>query len=247
MYRKGWKRAGVVDDEPVPYAIDFLRTLIEHDLLTPTIYSGRFIDPTGTLAVYRWLRRQGISERELEGVKFCRSFPPSRVFIDARSMPYCGSFPEPSGIANFQTWQKPDVAPSKRRKVVCVEFDRVIHLDRPRWQSETSITDIPMPGAPAFLRALLEANFQLCIMSNRVRHAKGASAIRTWLERYGMPDIMRHAQIRTHVSAAWLTLMPRCFSFTGTFPSIDALLAFKPWHKRPDFTRHLEAQGVPDL
>ncbi len=61
-------------------------------------------------------------------------------------------------------------------------------------------------------------------------------AIWSWLSDVFVEDVVSAVttviRYPDHKPPAFVTIDDRAITFTGTFPSIDELLAFQPWNKR---------------
>ncbi len=119
----------------------------------------------------------------------------------------------------------------KRKPILLVDFDGVIHSYSSGWQGADEIPDPPVPGAEEFLREAVE-HFHVNIYSSRTNQEDGISAMAEWChERFG-PELMKRLIFPTAKPAAFLTIDDRCVCFKGTFPDPKDLLEFKPWNKR---------------
>ena len=127
------------------------------------------------------------------------------------------------------------------KPILCIDFDGVLHSYASGWCGADVIPDPPVPGAIAFLREAVK-HFRVAIFSSRSHQEGGQYAMRSWLGRYIMaeePDILMQdppwfAEIEWPVEkpAAMVTIDDRAITFTGEWPSIESLLAFKPWNKK---------------
>lgn len=120
-------------------------------------------------------------------------------------------------------------------KIICIDFDGVLHSYTSGWKGETEIPDPPVPGAIEWLKTLCEdPDFEPMIYSSRSRYAGAIEAIQAWLVSYGFPqELLDNAQpiFPTQKPAAFLTLDDRAMRFTGAFPSLEEMRTFKPWNK----------------
>ena len=125
------------------------------------------------------------------------------------------------------------------KPILCLDFDGVIHSYTSGWQGAGVIPDPPVPGAIAFLHEAV-LHFRVAIFSSRSHQDGGIMAMRTWLETYiwATPGFIMHnppwfSAIEWPIEkpAAMVTLDDRAITFTGEWPSIESLLAFKPWNK----------------
>jgi hypothetical protein len=144
--------------------------------------------------------------------------------------------------------------PTDLRPILCLDFDGVLHAYTSGWKGADKIPDPPVPGAMAFLRRATEA-FCVHVYSSRSHQPGGIDAMQAWLERHmaehfleigigaglAEPQITNMAEEFVRTDLTFPTVKPpasvsiddRCITFTGNWPSIDELKAFKPWNKRP--------------
>lgn len=125
--------------------------------------------------------------------------------------------------------------PPATRPVLQVDFDGVIHQHRRGWRSVEAIDDEPVPGAIAFLREAVEYGWCVAIYSGRSQCADGIAAMQAWLARHAdgagwldlieWPDQPPNAQVK---------LDDRALTFTGAWPGMEALAAFRPWNRPRD-------------
>lgn len=132
------------------------------------------------------------------------------------------------------------------KPILCLDFDGVLHSYTSGWQGAHFIPDPPVPGAMAFL---IEAHksFELHIFSSRSNQEGGLLAMKSWLEywmrkEYGWDKgteavatgngALNSIQWPTVKPSAFVTIDDRALTFTGEWPSIESLRAFKPWNKR---------------
>ena len=124
------------------------------------------------------------------------------------------------------------------KPILCLDFDGVVHSYTSRWQGATVIPDDPTDGAIEFMLAALH-DFDVVIFSSRSNQKGGTEAMRNWLKRHagncwyespcgpGLEDV----RFVTEKPPALVTLDDRASTFTGTWPKVADLLAFKPWNK----------------
>lgn len=127
------------------------------------------------------------------------------------------------------------------KKILCVDFDGVLHSYTSGWQGATEIPDEPVYGAIPWLIAMLEnANYEIHIYSSRSKEPGGIEAMRDWVhhqvKEYQYPDylidkVVERVQYPTQKPPAYLTIDDRAICFRGTFPSILEMDNFKPWYK----------------
>lgn len=154
---------------------------------------------------------------------------------------------------------------SNRKPILCLDFDGVLHQYNSPWQGADVIPDGPVPGAMAFLEEAI-ASFKVAIYSSRSNEPAGVAAMRSWLEdaireyladEHGLGGTDRREVVDewmaaiiwpTAKPAAFVTIDDRAVQFTGSWPSIAELLAFKPWNKREpaDVDAQLARLAEPD-
>lgn len=102
------------------------------------------------------------------------------------------------------------------------------------------MSDPPVPGALEFLDKAREC-FQLAIFSSRSHQPFGIVAMQTWLKlQYTkaswpeelMTEILDAISWPIEKPPALVTLDDRAVTFTGIWPDVAELRAFKPWNKR---------------
>ena len=134
-----------------------------------------------------------------------------------------------------------------RPRILAVDFDGPIHSYLSGWKGARNIPDPPtvdvLTGQTSitWLRRLIydqrnafvprygDYNLDVCIFSSRCRHWGGAAAIKAWLATYGMrPGEIEALRFPLLKPPAHLFLDDRAIRFTGTFPTAEEILAFKP-------------------
>jgi len=142
---------------------------------------------------------------------------------------------------------------SRRKPILCVDFDGVIHSYVSPWVNEVTIPDPPVPGA---LRWLWEATewFDVQIYSSRSKSEAGREAMWQWMAKYSAQEfgedhpmslaerggdgtIVYPIGFAHEKPAAFLTIDDRALTFEGDWSDFGEspadLLSFKPWNKRP--------------
>jgi len=133
------------------------------------------------------------------------------------------------------------------KKIICVGFDGTLHSYSSGWQGARTIPDPPVPGAIEWLTELLEEHcdmpdsvspyappgeIDLCIFSSRSRCWGGKRAIKRWLVKHGLDpvylEVLRFPRMKPF---AHVFIDSRAITFTGTFPTIEEMLEFRPWNK----------------
>ena len=117
-------------------------------------------------------------------------------------------------------------------KTIVVDFDGVLHAYTSGWKGATVIPDPPVAGAIAWLAAAVD-RFHVAILSSRSRDKGGIAAMREWLVREGLaPEVIAKLAFPTAKIPAHVYIDDRGWRFEGTFPELDALDEFEPWHKK---------------
>jgi hypothetical protein len=139
-------------------------------------------------------------------------------------------------------------ADRERRPILCLDFDGVLHSYRSGWRGEANIPDPPVPGFANFIEQAVR-EFQLAVHSSRSRSSEGREAMRLWLERHLMAHYRQFLPSASEAArragavvelidfpsakpAAFISLDDRAVTFTGTWPAIAELRAFRPWWGR---------------
>jgi hypothetical protein len=131
------------------------------------------------------------------------------------------------------------------KPILCVDFDGVIHSYTSGWKGADVIPDPPVDGAMEFLLNATE-KFRVAIFSSRSNQPGGLGAMQRWLtgnlnryvddgsmhDRQEMEDKRSRIEWPLEKPAAMVTLDDRAITFSGTWPSVESLLAFQPWNKR---------------
>jgi hypothetical protein len=121
---------------------------------------------------------------------------------------------------------------ARPKKTLVVDFDGVLHSYTSGWKGPTVIPDPPVQGALGFLARAVE-RFDVAVLSSRSREPGGIDAMKRWLADHGLePDVLAKLRFPRTKPPAHVYLDDRGWRFEGTFPSLDAIDAFEPWHKR---------------
>ena len=130
--------------------------------------------------------------------------------------------------------------------ILCLDFDGVLHSYASGWKGAAVIPDPPVPGAIAFLYEAIQY-FEVHIYSSRSHQPGGIDAMMDWIAKWeaswrqdqidiGRPtprtSLLLNIKFPVEKPAAFLTIDDRALTFTGTWPAMTTLLAFKPWNKR---------------
>jgi hypothetical protein len=125
------------------------------------------------------------------------------------------------------------------KPILCLDFDGVLHTYSSGWQGADVIPDPPVPGAIAFLREAVKV-FTVAIYSSRSHQPGGVDAMRAWLADWAVREspaaadlsFLERLQWPQAKPGAFVTLDDRALTFTGVWPDLATLRAFRPWHKR---------------
>ena len=126
----------------------------------------------------------------------------------------------------------------KRKPILSLDFDGVIHSYRSGWQGPWTIPDDPTPGAIEFIHTAIIEGWDVVIHSSRARYPFGITAMRLWLRGHAGnmwdtmgPSICEVRFVRWKPPAL-VTLDDRAVTFSGKWPSLSELNKFQPWTKR---------------
>lgn len=119
-------------------------------------------------------------------------------------------------------------------KILCIDFDGVLHSYTSGWQGADVVADPPVPGAIEWLKELVHSfKYHVNIYSSRSRQEGGIQAMANWLFENGIDrDTMNLLRWPIEKPAAYLTIDDRAICFNGIFPSQDEIDNFKPWNKK---------------
>jgi len=116
----------------------------------------------------------------------------------------------------FARWfQKRYTEARPNERVLCLDFDGVLHRFETPFADPAVIPDPPVPLAGAFVRAALLAYDRVVICSCRARVRRGRRAIRRWLEVWGFPQGLE-VTCRKPFAEAYLD--DRGIRFEGSWP-----------------------------
>lgn len=130
-------------------------------------------------------------------------------------------------------------------QIICVDFDGVIHSYTSGWKGVDVIPDPPVPGAIEWLEKHLpkpgtdpsdHVGPIVQIYSSRSKSWRGRRAMKRWLLENGLRLWHIHKgtlKFPTKKPAAFLTIDDRAICFEGKFPTLDQMMFFEPWYKRP--------------
>ena len=96
-YRNGYRSADIIDDEPVPGAVEFVREA--QRFFKVVVYSSRSNKPGGIEAMRAWMEQHGFPE-----VEFATHKPAAWLTIDDRALTFTGSWYNPAELRQFKPW-----------------------------------------------------------------------------------------------------------------------------------------------
>lgn len=124
--------------------------------------------------------------------------------------------------------------------ILSIDFDGVLHSYISGWQGPRNIPDRPVPGAIEWLRDLLpdqrvmgsprHLTFDVQVFSSRARYWGGRTAMKRWLLRQGVSEgELESIKFPLWKPPSFLHIDDRALRFNGTFPTVEAMLAFRPY------------------
>ncbi len=126
-------------------------------------------------------------------------------------------------------------------KILCIDFDGVIHSYKSGWKGIDIIPDPPVKGAIEWIcEMVMESNYCINIYSSRSKTPEGIVAMKRWMfdnisatdwDYDGITQIIEQIDYPTQKPPAYLTIDDRAICFRGTFPSIQELDNFMVWNK----------------
>ncbi len=139
--------------------------------------------------------------------------------------------------------QLPGIRGQIMKKIICLDFDGVIHSYTSGWRGARNIPDPPVEGALEWmLEAIREHSYEIQVLSSRSRYIGGRWAMRRWLrghckwyEWYDTGFNMGGLELVKFVKRkppAHVTIDDRGLTFSGKFPDLDDVAAFTPWNKK---------------
>lgn len=114
------------------------------------------------------------------------------------------------------------------KKILCFDFDGVIHSYTSGWKGIDIIPDPPTPGIKEAINKLRE-HYTIIVFSSRCAAADGIFAINNWLDKHNIivDDVVAHKP------PAWLTIDDRCYCFKGDIDDmLDKIDNFKSYLKK---------------
>lgn len=135
------------------------------------------------------------------------------------------------------------------KPILCLDFDGVCHSYTSGWQGVDVIPDGPVAGLWDFLEAASK-EFEIHVYSSRSHqrgfylhgteaminwfgvHAPWLSAVTVSDSTITWYDVGVSLVFPQQKPLAFVTLDDRTLTFTGEWPTVEQLLAFKPWNKQ---------------
>ena len=128
-------------------------------------------------------------------------------------------------------------------RILCLDFDGVIHSYKSGWQGVWTIGDPPVPGAIEFIREMAgepdefgpEARpgpFRVAILSSRSKYPLARTRMKLWLLKHGLEPGYFHdglVYFPLFKPAAHLTIDDRAIQFKGVWPRLVDVLQFRAW------------------
>lgn len=129
------------------------------------------------------------------------------------------------------------------KPTISLDFDGVLNSYESGWIEPDFIPDAPVPGTFTFIHTLLE-DFNPVIYSSRSNYTNGIRAMRVWCKFWMKKELPKDKCARLsdwldreetfpkEKPPALLTIDDRAITFTGVWPTIEEIKAFRPWNKR---------------
>jgi hypothetical protein len=127
------------------------------------------------------------------------------------------------------------------KPILCIDFDGVLHGYESGWKGAGVANDPPVPGAANFLLEAT-AHFTVAIYSTRSKSLAGRACMRRYVREHldtftSMSSRHTGDLVSEMIRWPWfkppaaVTIDDRALTFTGVWPRITELQAFKPWNK----------------
>lgn len=135
-------------------------------------------------------------------------------------------------------------------KIVCLDFDGVIHSYTSGWRGPRTIPDPPVHGAIPWIMGFIQdyvglgrrsyLGWELHIFSARSRHFGARKAMKRWLAYWGLArEYIQALRFPKSKPPAIVTIDDRCWRFNGVFPEYYTVADFKPWHEDDRFNEQI--------
>lgn len=133
------------------------------------------------------------------------------------------------------------------KPILCLDFDGVINSYTSGWIEAYFIPDPPVRGAMEFIVEASE-HFDVHVFSSRSHQEGGIQAMKTYIGYWMRKEFssfdetapayigkangaLNNLKFPLEKPTAMVTIDDRAITFTGKWPAIMTLLAFKPWNK----------------
>ncbi len=127
-------------------------------------------------------------------------------------------------------------------KILCLDWDGVIHSYTSGWKGATVIPDPPVVGAVEFILAAVKV-FQVAIYSSRSSEPGGIHAMKWALGHWIIESELMDMNLvwgfveggimwPTSKPSAFLTIDDRAIRFEGSWPDVVELTNFRTWQGR---------------
>lgn len=100
-YRHGWKGPTVIDDEPVPGAVEAVKEYLEH--FEVVVFGGRAHYPGGIEAMKDWMKEHGFPVDE---IRFSSTKPLALIIMDDRAVRFEGVFLKSGELLGMKPWNR---------------------------------------------------------------------------------------------------------------------------------------------
>lgn len=100
-YRHGWKGVDVIDDIPVPGAVERVKEYLNYFEIV--VFSSRSSYPGGIEAMKNWMCEHGFP---IEEIHFATTKPAAFLTIDDRAYRFDGVFPVPQELLDMKPWNR---------------------------------------------------------------------------------------------------------------------------------------------
>lgn len=126
------------------------------------------------------------------------------------------------------------------KKVLCLDFDGVIHSYKSGWQGVENIPDEPVDGAFEALADYVR-HFRVVIFSSRSKSVAGIEAMQYWLLKHGLDhDVFDQIEFFNYKPPAFLTIDDRAITFRGKFARGIDLVKFESWVNDRSYRHEIE-------
>lgn len=115
----------------------------------------------------------------------------------------------------------------KKKKIVCFDFDGVIHSYKSGWKGVSTIPDEPIEGIRESINEIRK-DYLVYVFSSRCSTPDGVYAITYWLNEH---DIVVD-DVVSKKPPAYVTIDDRCIRFNGNTKGLKDLIDnYKTWQK----------------